>query len=226
MAKSLTQRYEEKKNNTLAKRPKVGFLLSFEEYCNLINKATVCDYTGLPFTPQDGRSIERIDSSLPYQADNCCCITIRVNQLKAVIDGDTNMTMTKEDLELIAKIRHTLDTKTRFELSGKYNPAVNTAKEISDIDLAKAYIKFCENHKKSTLSLKAYTKLHKKKTCQWSGKKFSSVENDLGWKVYTRPDMSKPFADDNCIVVCLALSAIKKKGTFTKKQLTRFMEIL
>ncbi len=230
MAKTLLQKYNDKKEHTLRRRPKVGFLLSLEEYSNLITKSTVCDYTGEPFTAKNGRSIERIDSALPYQVDNCCCVSIRANYLKDVIDNDVVCELTKKDMLMIGKIEHTLKTKTRFELAAKYNDLITTTpeekelKKITEVDIAKGFVKFYEENPDTELSFKSYAKLVKRKTCMWSGKIFSSTGGRYTQKTFTKKDQTLPHSDSNTIVVCLALATIVCNNLFTTKQLTKFME--
>ena len=238
MAKSIEQKYHQKKTSTLKLRPKIGFLLTLNEYTNLIEKSTVCDYTGLPFTAEDGRSLERIDPTLPYQFDNVCCVTIRVNTLKNVMDGGCNMKLSSDDIDLIHKIKQTLETKTRFELSSKYNkvenimieqpvtPIKDTLTLNPDIGIAKDFISFCASYTDSEVTLAKYVKLVNRKSCMYSGKKFVNEQGSLAGKVFIRNDMTKPFSDDNIKVVCLALSAIVKGKLFTKKELTKFMEFV
>lgn len=232
MAKTLLQKYNEKKEHTLRRRPKVGFLLSLEEYSNLIRKSTVCDYTGEPFTAKNGRSIERIDNTLPYQVDNCCCVSIKANQLKDVIDNDVVCELTTEDLRTIEKIEHTLKTKTRFELAAKYNDLEATpsyrlkeeSEKVSEVELAKGFIQFHEENSDMELSFKAYAKLVKRKTCMWSGKVFTTIGGRYTQKTFTKKDQTLPHSDGNTIVVCLVLSTVVCNNLSTTKQLTKFME--
>lgn len=242
---NLKQKYLRKKNHTLKSRSGVGFELTFEEYKNLIRLSTVCDYTGVAFYKGDvphhpeTKSIERIDPSLPYQADNCCCVTVRANQLKDVIDGGSNQKINKEDTVLIMKIQQTLKSKTRQQLVSKYTKEVDMqstteAPVTPDLEvltphphicIAKGFIAFCEQHTDSEITLPKYHRLMSRKSCEWSGKVFGA-DGELTGRVLIRVDKSQPHGDQNTKAVCLALSAIQKGNLFTKKQLIKFTENL
>lgn len=238
MASTLRKKYNTKRLTTLKKRPKVGFLLTFEEYVSIVENATVCDYTGVPFTASgcDSKSIERVDDTLPYQIDNCCVVTIRANRIKDMIDKETNGTIRLEDIEIFEKIKHTLSTKTREQLVAKYqlgcvdNLKTETVNQKEtkmentvnlDINIAKEYVKFCDANKGCTITFTKFKQLTLRKTCQWSGKVFDT-EGTYGKKSFAKTDLEKPFSNDNVVVVCSALKIIKENNIFSTKEMNTF----
>ncbi len=83
----LVRRYSNKVAN--CKTRKIDFLLSFDEFKALQNK-THCEYTGKEFildpTSPSNHTIDRVDASKPYTADNCVACTWQANQSKEVLD--------------------------------------------------------------------------------------------------------------------------------------------
>lgn len=222
MAKSLQQKYNAKKKNTLAQRT-CGFELTFEEYCNLINRATVCDYTGVKLTSTGKHiaSIERIDASLPYRADNCCMVSRHVNSLKDYLEKDINASLKMEDIELIGKIKETLSSKTREDLTRKYtSPTVD--RPHTDVSVTKKYLQFTEKYPTHNLSFSKFKKLSERKTCCWSRKHFEEEESLRPTFVTT----SEEFDDENTVVVCKVVAHLYNKNLFTKEQLLRVVQNL
>lgn len=222
MAKSLQQKYNAKKKSTLEHR-NVGFELTFEEYSNLINRATVCDYTGVKLTSSGKHvaSIERIDASLPYRVDNCCMVSRHVNSLKDFVEKGTNASLKMEDIELISKIKEALSNKTREDLTRKYTTVIQERPH-SDVNVTKKYLQFTENYPTHNLSFSKFKKLSERKTCCWSRKPFEGIDALKPVFITT----SGEFDDESTVVVCKVVSQIFNKGLFTKDQLLRVVQNL
>lgn len=241
MATSITQKYKRKKENTKKLR-NVGFELTLEQFRNLVTRADTCDYTGIVFesTGFNSASIERIDKHKPYHVDNCCMVTVRVNQLKDAIEEGDEGKLKIEDLDIIDKIKDTLNSKSPEELTRKYRDAgaeevvvvkqtvedkvMGSTEDLTNMDviIAQAYIKFSQTSK-GTVSFSKYKKLYNKKKCDWSGKVFDESNHYIS-KSFCKKNLSLPFCDDNILVVCKSLQIIKENSLFTDKEIGKFIE--
>lgn len=228
MSEAYRKKYNKKKLKTLKER-KVGWELTLQQFSVLYEKSTVCDYTGVKFnssSPELHKSIERIDKNLPYRADNCCVVTHKVNQLKDMLEDNCGRVKV-EDMELIAKIKNTLKTKTRQSLINKYFPDIkvgehkmtpvkeNLKNTSEDLEIAKKFIGLHEHIPDLCISFNHYKKLYKRKTCQITRKDF-----DKDKRIYYRKDGNKPWTDDNVMVVCNTVYMIMESG-LTVKQIER-----
>ena len=221
MAASLRKKYNSKKKHTLNER-NCGFELTFEQYCNLINRANVCDYTGVTLT-ENGKhiaSIERIDASLPYRADNCCVVSRHVNSLKDSIEKGMNSSLKMEDIALVKKIKETLTNKTKEELTRKYT-SENPDRPHSDVVLSEKYLAFSKSNSSHNLSFSKFKQLSARTTCSWTRRKFEKEDDMLKPILITTSD---EFDDRNTIVVCKVIADIYRKDLFTKEQILRLVE--
>lgn len=230
--KGLKKRYLKKRSQTLKNR-NVGWELSFEDYKTLKSKQTDCDYTGLPFSEDDIRyfaSIERIDKNLPYRKDNCCMVTTIANQLKDSIEEGDEGNLRIKDLELVKKIKYTLENNTRLELASKYFPELTEEIIMSDkednktmhtdVEVARYYAEFSVGEDDFQVSFATFKRKYLKTKCELSGKGFDKNNHYLNKKI-TKKDYTKPFSDDNIQVMCLVFDNMLKNDLFTKKELLK-----
>ena len=89
----------------------------------------VCDYTGESFTVTKDHNLsptlERIDSSLPYQEGNLCVITKKVNSYKGVIEAGSGsaFTIKEEFRELFNQMFTTISNIDKMiEIRNRYIP--------------------------------------------------------------------------------------------------------
>lgn len=232
MAKSLTQKYNSKKEKTLKLR-NCGFKLTIEEYKNLYARATVCDYTGMPFgSGKKALSIERIDDNLPYQADNCCMVTMEANEIKERMRKGAEFN--PAEAIIASFIKNTLTTKTREQLVDKYQTSKETimvsidvplelgTKGLSkDVALARAYVQFAESEKDCLVSFAKYKSLRMRKTCCWTKMAFVSKSAHVK-RTFTKINLDLPYSDDNIVVVCKILAQLRDQG-FTATQLNQIV---
>lgn len=76
---------------------KIEFDLSFDQYKKLLN-VKVCGYTGIKLTPgqknktlrMTDRTIDRLDSSKGYTAENCIVCSHGANQFKGYLENPNN----------------------------------------------------------------------------------------------------------------------------------------
>lgn len=207
--------YSNKTNNSNQRG--IPFELSIDEFIRLKEKATTCDYTGEVFTVDNPPTIERIDDRQGYTVDNCCMVTKRANQLKAQYlenaakwKGSKNPKVYK-DLVILNKVKDTLKNKTKEQLVSKYKIAEVTKMTTptkttnptptDDVNIAKGYIDWVgEDATRSKVSLVAYRKQIKRKTCAVSGVPLSKKD----WYhegVLIRLDKEKPYTDKNIAMV-------------------------
>lgn len=236
MATTLNKKYHSKKQNTLKQR-NVGFELTFNQFKTLHEKATVCDYTGEEFSstiPHLHKSIERIDKTLPYRVDNCCVVTVKANQLKDMLEEDKGK-LKIEDIDILNKIKHTLETKTRQQLVNKYFPDVvigetdNKQEETiveeqhDDIRIAQSYLDIGKKFDNFCMSFNGYKKLFIRKTCMVT--KISFDNNDVNLKrAFIKKDESCPWNDENTMLVCNLVRNVRDSG-ITSKQLSKVFDI-
>lgn len=241
---NLRSKYSSKKNKTLKAR-NVGFELSFQEYKTLIQNSDVCDYTQEEFSDEEThlfRSIERIDKNLPYRKDNCCVVTVQANQIKDILEEDSGK-VAIEHIDKLSKIKHTLETKSRLQLAGKYFPELlsqeentmsqetnsgndNTVTETHlDLSIANSYIDRCKNIQGFNISFNKYKQKYLKKTCDVTGRTFNQGQQPLK-KVFIKIDENKAWQDDNVRVVCNIVKTIVGHKLFTEKELGKLVKEL
>jgi len=106
------KKYLSKANS--AKTRGLEFDISFAEYKSLIHKKK-CFFTGIDVYPSDGISIktntltiDRIDSRLGYVSGNCVACSDYFNNLKAVIENDSNDLGFKDFIKGAEKLKKVL----------------------------------------------------------------------------------------------------------------------
>lgn len=231
---SWIKRYETKKKSS--KQRGIEFSLTKEEFMNLHKMATVCDYTGIAFdNGLHQKSIERIDDTKGYHTWNTCVVSARVNVLKdSFVDKMKKCSLLPEELPLLEKIRHTLNTKTPEQLTAKYRitgetkmnqESIVNKPSNSDITLAQAYVKFAEGKKEMQLSFPEFKKLYVRKTCAVTGKTFSR-SHELTKKQIVRIDTSKGWTSDNVRALTLFAHGMLSEGLFSKKEITKLVDAM
>ena len=84
-----TKKYISKSQNAASRG--IEFKLTYRGFCNMM-KAKRCFYTGVILNDIDGdpnqRSIDRIDSSKPYETGNVVACSRAFNQLKGSMEKD------------------------------------------------------------------------------------------------------------------------------------------
>ena len=224
-----------------AKKRKIDFSLTKEQYMNLHKNSTVCDYTGIDFdNGVHSKSIERIDDKDGYHVHNCCVVSARVNVLKdAFVDKMHKCSLSPSEFELLDKIKYTLENNTREQLTAKYREVTisNIIKEKTimsysdnqqvnaDINLARGYIKFSEGKEDFNLSLLAFKKLSTRKTCSITGKTFVNNNNsDLARRTICMVDPTLGWADTNVYSICQLAYIIKTYNNFNSKELIKLSD--
>ena len=156
----------------------------------------VCDYTSKPFvedsTHKHYSTLERINSSLPYQEGNLCVITREANSFKGTIESGGEGTFTvKEDLrelfnqvfttisniDKMIKIRNQyIPNKQEKEMTTINNTTNTTTSQTEvpeDIQISKVYYTlmnfFVTQNKKVEITFAQFRRLYKFKNCFLSG---------------------------------------------------------
>lgn len=199
------------------------FVVYYEEM-----RGGYCDYTGEKL--HNHGSIERVDKNKGYHVDNCCVVTQRINHLKDVIidEGRECVNATPKELEHIENVRRkiasgfdfTLKYKQRLGLLGNEhsNTSISEGKvmmennEINgDVEIAKSYLKFCENN---NVSFNAYKKAYTRSTCAITKRKFEA--NGYFYKVITSRD-GGIVTDKNITAVVSVVAHVLKSGLLAKE---------
>ena len=183
-------------------RRSIEFKVTWEMLDLLIDKwlygKGVCDYTGelfiLEIDHEQSPTLERINSSLPYQEGNLCIITKKVNSYKGTLEGscETSFTIREESRELFNKMFSTLNNLDKMiEIRNQYIPnkqekemttTNNTTTEVEvstqasvpeDIQISKVYYTlmnfFVNQNKKVVITFAQFRRLYKFKNCFLSG---------------------------------------------------------
>lgn len=189
------------KINSCNKR-EIDFKITWEMLDLLIDKwilgEGVCDYTGEDFilghNHEQSPTLERINSSLPYQEGNLCVITKKVNSYKGIIEDavGTAFTIREEHRELFNKMFTTINNLDKMiEIRNQYIPnkqekemttnnTTNGVTEVStqasvpeDIQISKVYYTlmnfFLTNGKVVNITFAQFRRLYKFKNCFLSG---------------------------------------------------------
>lgn len=229
MGATVSKLYRNKRDN--ATKRDISFDLTFDQFLvyHKEMREGYCDYTGVKLASNKG-SIERVDKNKGYHVDNCCVVTQRINHLKDVIidEGRECVNATPKELEHIENVRRkiasgfdfTLKYKQRLGLlSNEYsNTSVSEGKvmvennEVNvDVEIAKSYLKFCENN---NVSFSAYKKAYTRSTCAITKRKFE--DNGYFSKVITSRD-GGTVTDKNITAVVSVVAHVLKSGLSAKE---------
>lgn len=108
----LAKKYISKSQNAASRG--IAFTLTYRGFCNMM-KAKRCYYTGVELNDIDGdpnqRSIDRVDSSKPYETGNVVACSRAFNQLKGSLERD-GMLKSKKFRNALSKMFNTLDKKS------------------------------------------------------------------------------------------------------------------
>lgn len=188
------------KINSCIKRG-VEFKITWEMLDLLVDKWVlgegVCDYTGESFITTKGHdlspTLERINSSLPYQEGNLCVITMKVNSFKGTMEsgGENKITVREEFRELFNQMFTTISNldkmieirnqyipnKQEKEMTAINNTTINTTTSQTevpeDIQISKVYYTlmnfFVTQNKKVEITFAQFRRLYKFKNCFLSG---------------------------------------------------------
>ena len=183
----------------------VNFLITWEVLDLLVDKWVLgkgtCDYTGERFrdVPDTNNfpSLERVDSTLPYQEGNLCVITKRINSIKGNFESGINtdaLSVSKDDREIFNKMWSIISSPSKMKSTlnhyipkrkeeTKMTATVKVEKEIvitttqhEDIALSGLYSSFMKFFlsmgKDVELSFSQFKHIYKRKSCFLSGEKF------------------------------------------------------
>jgi hypothetical protein len=226
---TVTKLYRNKSESSVKRG--INFELTFEQFLVYRNemKEGYCDYTGVKLSLNTG-SLERIDRTKGYTVDNCCVVTQRINHLKdRIIDeGGDYVGITETEREQLKALRRKLESGFDFTLKYKQrlgllgneysNTSVSEDKvmmennEINcDVEIAKSYLKFCENN---NVSFNAYKKAYTRSTCAITKRKFE--DNGYFSKVITSRD-GGVVTDKNITAVVSVVAHVLKSGLSAKE---------
>ena len=180
-------------------RRSIEFKITWEVLDLLVDKWVLgnglCDYTGESFIASKDHALsptlERIDSSLPYQEGNLCVITREVNSFKGTMEsgGENRITVREDSRELFNQMFTTITNIDKMiEIRNQYIPnkqekemtAINNTTTTTsqtevpeDIQISKVYYTlmnfFVNQNKKVEITFAQFRRLYKFKNCFLSG---------------------------------------------------------